>query len=409
MSTSTAERLGLIVAPRRLVGRRRMVVGLVVLIGVAVLAVLAVATQRPSGYLDPEDTGRVGTRALVEVLRQHGVEVHVVRSIQDLAHEHLGTGTTIVVGDPLYLGAGAAGMLPDMTLATDRLVLLSPTDPQLAAMGIPLVTSGAGSPPLTAHCDSDIARSSDTVPGTDMRYVNRPERGSGEVALCFPLPAPDAKPGSPPGSGFPHGAAMAEVSRTPQHTDVVAIGFGSLFGNGAITEDSAAGIAVRALGRSPTLIWYQPGVSDLTVGNAGPAGSPWPRWLGPGAAVLMAAIVVLAAVRGRRFGRLVPEQLPVVVRAVETTESRGRLYRKAGDRDRSAAVLRDATVRRLGRRLALPATTPAGVLVAVAAGATGIPADQVGEALFGPAPADDPGLLRLAQRLADLEERARRS
>ena len=55
----------------------------------------------------------------------------------------------------------------------------------------------------------------------------------------------------------------------------------------------------------------------------------------------------------RRLGRLVREPLPVVVRAVETTERRGRLYRRAGDRARAAAVLRLAPADRLARRLAV--------------------------------------------------------
>ena len=122
--------------------------------------------------------------------------------------------------------------------------------------------------------------------------------------------------------------------------------------------------------------------------------------------LLGVAVIALALARGRRLGRLVPEPLPVVVRAIETTESRGRLYRRAGDPARAAAVLRAGTADRLARRLAVHrGAGPAGLVPAVSR-ATGRPAVEVADILFGPPPPDDAALIRLAQQLTDLEERA---
>ena len=166
---------------------------------------------------------------------------------------------------------------------------------------------------------------------------------------------------------------------------------------------------MRALGSTPRLVWYQPGRGDLTapgVGETRAVADVWPVWTAPAMALIGVAVVLLALARGRRLGRLVREPLPVVVRAVETTESRGRLYRKAGDRDRAAAVLRAGTRDRLARRLAVaPGAAPVALVHAVAS-TTGRPVEEVGMTLFGPPPADDPSLIRLAQQLTDLEERA---
>ena len=118
-------------------------------------------------------------------------------------------------------------------------------------------------------------------------------------------------------------------------------------------------------------------------------------WLAPAAVVLGTAVLVLAFVRGRRMGALVVEPLPVVVRAVETTESRGRIYRRARDRARAAAVLRLGSTDRLARRLALPPHATEAVQAAAAA-ASGMPPAQVAALLAGPPPTTDVELHTLA-------------
>jgi hypothetical protein len=119
------------------------------------------------------------------------------------------------------------------------------------------------------------------------------------------------------------------------------------------------------------------------------------------------AVVLLALARGRRLGRLVREPLPVVVRAAETAESRGRLYRRAGDRGRAAHILREGTSSRLARRLAVAPGAAPGILVHAVSTATGREQAEVAAILFGPDPPDDASLIHLAQQLTDLEERAR--
>ncbi|GDY74619.1 hypothetical protein SAV31267_041040 [Streptomyces avermitilis] len=62
---------------------------------------------------------------------------------------------------------------------------------------------------------------------------------------------------------------------------------------------------------------------------------------------LFIAAALAALWRARRLGPLVPERLPVAIRASETVEGRARLYRKANARDRAAAALRSTTRTRL--------------------------------------------------------------
>jgi hypothetical protein len=156
------------------------------------------------------------------------------------------------------------------------------------------------------------------------------------------------------------------------------------------------------------MIWYTPdplepmsvGPERRTVGDLLP---DWVFWV-----VFQLAVVIGVTIlwRARRLGRLVPEPLPVIVRAAETQEGRARLYRQASARGRAAATLRTATLRRLATRLAAPAGTTPDQLVTLVARAIG--RDRSGEMmlhalLLGPAPRSDAELIRLADDLDAVE------
>jgi hypothetical protein len=389
--------------------RRRAMWALAVSVGVGALVTMALATTAPDQVLDPDDTGPTGGRAIVQVLRDHGVDVEVVRSIDSLADASPGPGTTVVMANAAYVGQDSAVLMGDASAGADRLVLLSPSADQLAALDLPLTSGELGvTVPVTAGCTSTVARTDDTAALVDVRLIPV-KRGSGTPAtLCFALPNPRGDEQGDDANDFGFGAAMATVPAAADHPEVVVLGVSSGFTNRWVDEESHAGLAIRALGHSPRLLWYQPGIGDLANFGGETTGTAWPVWLSPAAAVLATTILVLAFVRGRRMGALVSEPLPVVVRAIETTESRGRIYRRARDRDRAAAILRLGSTERLARRLALPPQA-AGAIQAAAAAASGMPAAHVAALLAGPSPTTDVELHALANELTDLEKRVRTS
>jgi hypothetical protein len=107
--------------------------------------------------------------------------------------------------------------------------------------------------------------------------------------------------------------------------------------------------------------------------------------------------------RGRRLGPVVVEQLPVVVRAAETTEGRARLYARTRDRTHALDTLRVAAVRRTAARLGLARRSHVDAVVRAAARATGIPEDRVGAVLVGGPTHDDRALVAGAAAIDDLE------
>ena len=104
--------------------------------------------------------------------------------------------------------------------------------------------------------------------------------------------------------------------------------------------DHATDAYVRAMADDPR--GFTSSVWDRVVASG------WPALLVPvdqgglglGLVQMLVAVAVLALWRARRLGRVVEEPLPVVVKAIETTQRRGRLDRKARDRQHAAAALR---------------------------------------------------------------------
>jgi len=109
------------------------------------------------------------------------------------------------------------------------------------------------------------------------------------------------------------------------------------------------------------------------------------------------------------MGPLVAERLPVVVRASETVEGRGRLYRSRRARDRAADALRTAALQRMLPRLGLAVNAVAPAVVAAVAERCNRPPELVQHILFGPPPSSDDDLVNLARELDDIERQVAHS
>jgi hypothetical protein len=366
------------------------------------LVALVAGRPAPGDYLHPDGTGPGGTRALVEVLRGHGIDVRVVGTSDEVARA-AGRNTTVVVGNTDLLSSTSANRVLEGTRGADRVVLLDGAPAVLDGLGLGLRAERTSVEP-DAGCAAPWADSGDRLTRASWSIVADGATLPDTATACFALPVLDEASGGAADGGH----AVVELPATATHARVTVVGAPDAATNRFVTEAQNAGLMVRLLGGSPRLVWFIPTASDLAA-NPGPEqDSVWPAWL-PSVLVLVGvAVVVLALARGRRLGRLVPEPLPVVVRAAETTESRAELYRAAQDRPRAAVVLRRATAARLAARLGLPTTAHPATLVPAVADATGVPAPEVEALLVGPVPTDDDGLVTLARQLAHLEEKARR-
>ena len=190
------------------------------------------------------------------------------------------------------------------------------------------------------------------------------------------------------------------------------LGAADLLTNDQVLRADNAAVALRLLGQRDRLVWYVPDAADLVGDDGVTLSTLLPRWIFPGLWVLGAAVVALLLWRVRRLGPLVTEPLPVTVKAIETAHSRGRLYRKSGDRAHAARALRRAARATVAERLHLPGTATADqvALVRDVSRHLGRPLEQVHALLAddGPIPQTDPDLIALANDLAALQREVRR-
>lgn len=363
--------------------RRRL--GWAIVVVLLVGAGLAAASLSDLGQwsqrdgLDPDSAGPHGARALARTLAGHGVPVTVARSWSDAT----APGRTLAVGDTAALSDDQVAALAD---AGRDVVLLSPSSRDVRV--------------LFSAASAGYASGALLEPGCGLAAAER----AGAVASGTLF-----EPGTATARCYPEAGGFGLLARERDAGMVVAIDGTALFSNEAITKDGNAALALALLGRTGGVTWYMPTIADA-AGRPATLGSLTPGWVTPAILLLVAAAGVAAVWRGRRFGPLVAERLPVTVRGGETTRGRARLYADARDTAHAGALLRDAARHRLTRALGLPGdTAPEAVADAAAdrirsrgAAASAGLADPR-ETLGGAPPRSDAELVRLAEALARLE------
>ncbi|WTL22868.1 DUF4350 domain-containing protein [Streptomyces sp. NBC_01506] len=394
--------------------------GLLIAIAVLLVAGIALAAVRSGdqhGRLDPRSADPLGSRAVAELLKDHGVSTRVVTT---LAEATAGTGpdTTLVVTSPNLLTFHQQRTLQSATEPSGGRTVLLAAGPPSVDMLAPDVTSTTDTPVAARapHCSLPAARNAGAVDIGGVRYTT----DSPNSDACYPS------------DGLP---TLLRVD-TATGGDTVLLGSPDLLYNERLAKQGNASLALQLLGSRPHIVWYLPSLSDPSAtesasgsggDNSGDSGGDKENqdaggnessfldlipsgWLW-GTLQLTLAALLAAVWRSRRLGPVVAERLPVAIRASEATEGRARLYRKANARDRAASVLRTETRTRLASLLGVPpseAHTPEALVPAVSAQLTDNSRDPR-TLLFGPAPADDAALIRLTDQLDALEREVRTS
>ena len=365
--------------------RRGVLVAVAVAALLVVLSVLSLGSAHPGGDLDPDNPQGNGAQALAHVLARHGVDVTVVRRAAELARTRVDAGTTVVVTSTEDLGRATARALDAHTAGAGSVVLASPAPTVIRALRLPVTVERTGGGDHTqARCDDTLLGDLAVDTGPSMGYGRR---GAAPVTGCFRVEGSDA-------------SLVARVDRGPA---TYAVGASDLLTNARITQADNAAVALRLLGQHARLVWYVPDPRDVAAGDTGSVRAQLPGGLVPALWLAGAAVVATMLWRGRRLGPLVVEPLPVVVKAVESTQGRGRLYRRVRDRGHAAGILRAATTRRLAAHLHLPPGTSSGALVGPVARAAGRDTGSVADLLVTRPVPDDTALTRLADELAALE------
>ncbi|HEY5199884.1 MAG TPA: DUF4350 domain-containing protein, partial [Acidothermaceae bacterium] len=206
------------------------------------------------------------------------------------------------------------------------------------------------------------------------------------------------------------GDGFALVTFATSGHQVTLLSDGTPLMNSSLGNDGNAALALGLLDTHADVVWLvPPQIAPVSSSGNASVESLLPSRLKLAFLQLVIAVIIIAIWRGRRLGRLVPEDLPVVVRQSETVRGRSRLYRRSHSLNTAADALRDGTRDRLGHRLGLGPRPQPGALVQAVAARVGQPAAQVEALLYGSTPADDLTLVTLAQALTALEQEVLRT
>ncbi|MEU1197117.1 DUF4350 domain-containing protein [Streptomyces sp. NPDC005813] len=367
-----------------------------VLLLAAAITIAVVRSDAQHGRLDPRSADPYGSRAVAELLADRGVSTRVVTTLAE-ARAAADADTTLLIAAPDLLTERQQRLLHATTANSGgRTVLVSPGSPSVGT--------------LAPQVSADPAVSFDSTLSPDCALPAARRAGSADTGgVRYTTPSPDADR-CYPSDGLP---TLLRIPAASGSGDTVVLGAPDIFYNDRLDEQGNASLALQLLGSRSHLVWYLPSLSDDSATDTGDRGffdllpSGW-LW---GTLQLFVAAALAALWRTRRLGPLVPERLPVAIRASETVEGRARLYRKADARDRAATALRSTTRTRLAPLVGVPpaqAHAPEALLPALSAHLQG-DGQSLHPLLFGPPPHDDAALVSLADQLDALEREVRRS
>ena len=363
------------------------------LLVLAMIAAVLVSVGRGlyrDGPLEPDAPTGQGSKAVVQVLEDLGVEVDVDRHTAD-AVDALDAGRTVLVTAPDDLDAQQLTALADAHTAGDgRLVLVQPdfvTLSYLPAQITPAgtlseqtrLTAGPGCGEAAHHAQQlEVPDEADGVFGAATVY-----RSGGGATGCF-----DA----------------AEGSLVVAGDRLLVLGSADLLSNDGVSRADNSALVLNALSTDRGVTWYVPSPTDPMGTASQTLVSHLPDWAPP--LLLWAGLIVIVALlaASRRLGPVVVEPLPVSVRPQELVLGRARLLQRSGSRDAAAASLRAAAAGRLADRLGLRRESALDALLAALAPHADRSEEQL-RALLGPQPVrTDHDLVRLAHDLDRLEK-----
>ncbi|WP_307794536.1 DUF4350 domain-containing protein [Leifsonia sp. TF02-11] len=366
-----------------------IVLGVIALL--VALSSLALGAGRSIGG-DPLSTtnpGPVGSKALAQVLGQQGVTVKTAASLAQV-RDAAGDDTTVLVYDPE--GNLDHEGYDQLTSVASTIVVVEPHFAALQALAPTVHAAGEPGGVASAGCDLPAAQRAARIDprattNTDGTSAPGTFRASGDATACFE------------GSGGR--ASLVETSY--QGRTVYLLGSAAVLMNDGIDRLGNAALGLNLLGEHRTLVWYLPGLIDRSVSGPADLASLTPGWVTPVVILLTLVFVAAAVWRGRRFGPLVVEHLPVVVRAGETREGRARLYQRSSARLRAADALRIGTIGRLSTIVGLPRAATTDEVAEAVAALTGRDHAALLLLLVDEHPRSDRELIDLSDRLAELE------
>lgn len=371
----------------------RVAVTVLIVAGIAVVMLLVLRARPGTSPFDPESGRPDGTRGLVLLLRQQGVDVDVIHAAPAAGD----TARVLVLDDRLddagradvraWVDGGGVAVVAD---ADSPLVVARPTD-SVHETALPSTTTSAAGQANVGLGDCTIGALQELRGLYVQDGVFFDPAGAGQ---CF---------------GDPDDAFV--VSQPSGRGALVTVGDNALWTNALLRYADNAPLATALLaprrgGTVHILVGDGPSHGVAAIGSGEDTLADLVR---PGVWMallqLVAAFVVFAIARGVRPGRPVAETLPAPVAGSELVVATGQLMRRAHHAGRAGWILRGETYRDLCAELEVPTTTQIAELDRLAA-ARGLTAPGEVDRALNESVDSSEQLVALANRLAALRARA---
>ncbi len=354
---------------------------------VLLIAVISIGIAAPSiggPPLDSDNPGPAGSMAVAEVLRQQGVTVTATSTLKETreAISDPASTTLFIYDHDLFLNAS---QLRDAVGLAEHVIIAEPSFSELRTIAPEVAQAGIVAGELDADCDLTAVTKAGTVSGGGYGYRVTDE--DADAVSCL-------------GSG--DGAySLIELRRETGRLSI--LGASGALTNEFVINNGNAAFALNLLGENDTLLWYIPSFQDLPQGGPQTMAELTPGWVNPVLILLVISFIAAAVWRGRRFGPLVVENLPVTVRASETMLGRARLYQKSSSRLRALDALRIGSIQRLAALCGLPRVASLDDVIAAVASVTAAQPGGIRALLVDARPLTDRDLIEASDSLLTLE------
>ncbi|MGO1545379.1 MAG: DUF4350 domain-containing protein [Gulosibacter sp.] len=378
---------------------------ILLLVGGVTIATYGGLSINSDRFLDPSSATPNGSKALVNTIANQGVEFTHAESLAelDLVMSEDGS-TTLVVEDPYY-ALEAEDWEALLASGADRFLVLSTSLPSQAVAE--QVASYKGNFEPRTDADGNVINEDmpETFPAESSEVGTCPDALAANAPEITNLGGREFTPTDDASGCYPVRDGYALVIGEVDGVEIVVLGTPSNLTNEQIVSDANAAMAINVLGAHDKLVWYTPNAADYSEGPS--FGSYIPQWLLPSLLLIYLAGFTVVVWRGRRFGPLVTERLPVTVPANETLEGRARLYDASNSRLRALDSIRIGTISRLADLAGLGNNASTQQVIAATAGLAGVSLDHAHRVLLAAEPETDRELVEFANAVAELERRVR--
>lgn len=338
----------------------------------AVLIMVLVRVPTKGIAMSPSSTAKDGTRAVAEILRDNGIAVEEITTLE--AVTLAGPETTLVIHSHMDDDARKA-------LIDSRATIVLITGVELEEWGFIGTVHRKHDISLRAECEDPDAQEAYRI--SPIRWLYKPEVPGGHG--CFP--------GAEGYAWFQH----------PDHPQISYLPSSAILTNEYLSREGNAAFALRKLGSQPQVYWVSTDDSRVNPYSQTGAWSGLPDWFFPLMGGLTLTLGWWVLYRSRRFGKLVAEPLPVVVPASEVNEGRSILYQRGKNYGHAARALRAAAISRLAKGRGISDDARPEIVVDTLARASGYPPAVIADLLYERPVTGDSDLVTLATELDRFE------